>query len=968
MNEPIVPPECFRDPDRSMKITDSLCESFVASGSRFAPDEFTLLLRSAIVGSPDPDMMLTNVSRYLGAVANSASLFSDLLQYPLWADVLFRLCGTSQYFADVLVREPGLFRRITGTDVLTSSLKESFLKEEVERIASTFQKPESQLNALKRLHRRELLRIGAQDILGHADVAAATFQLSLLADAVIDAALQIATRQMNEKFGWSAQIPFCVVGLGKLGGSELNYSSDIDVIFVYAEERDADDRGNPGAHEYFTRLAERLIRHLTQLTDEGYLYRVDVRLRPEAGAGPLVRSMESYTAYYESRGEMWERQMLIKARPVAGDKALGREFLKNLEPFVYPRSFMTSPAASVARIKARIEATVGDEANVKLMPGGIRDIEFIVQTLQLLNGGRNPAVRERNTIKAINALGDAGHLTTGERRDLESAYAFFRMVEHRLQTMLNTQTHTLPSDDQALGVLGRRCGIASVGEMRGTLVRHLTSVRRIFNRVLGDGSGGDISALVEEGVDETSLIRILGACGFHDPRQAMRHLKVLTTGNAITGATDIDTRTREAFRSVAAVLFADITRTPSPDITLASLSALAASQKALQTFYAHMDDQRFRRFVVDICAVSPRFARGLARNPLLMESLVSDPEALGEARAFPDATDLVEFKEEQELRAGVRHILGFTGFDELTGELTRIASFVVASLLARDSKGEKGPRLAVFALGKFGTAELGLDADLDLLFVSGEDEGSEDAKAEKRAATLVAQLSATTARGRLYTVDARLRPEGKSAPLVVAANAYAKYLESRASLWERQSLTRLRFVAGDKIIGSFVESLAASKVYDAPLPQGWSREIAAMRRKMEPTVRGRGRMMTDIKTGAGGMVDVEFIVQMIQMKIGASRPSVRGLKILPMLRSPDASPLRGDEGGMLAAAYTMYRRIEFLMRVTLEERGYALPEGEKLDSLARLYDGSSGGALSARVATAMKYVRTVFLDVVTRVA
>jgi glutamate-ammonia-ligase adenylyltransferase len=464
------------------------------------------------------------------------------------------------------------------------------------------------------------------------------------------------------------------------------------------------------------------------------------------------------------------------------------------------------------------------------------------------------------------------------------------------------------------------------------------------------------------------MMQVLSSHGFRDVRRAARHVKFLTAGSTLTGAQDVDRRTRDGFRAVAPALFADLARTPDPDLSLASLTTLAGGQKVLHTFYAQMADPRFRRFLLGICAVSPRFVRGLSQHPLLLETLATDPGAPAGDPALPLPADLMEFKLEQELCAGVRHILGFTDFAQLTGELSAIASRVVAALLAATSRRRSRLPLAVFALGKFGTAELGFDADLDLLFVGGEAGPSGAEALEKTAAGLLNRLSGVMAKGRLYDVDARLRPEGKNAPLVADARAYARYLSSRASLWERQSLTRLRFIAGDPSVGNTITALVASRVYEAPLPAGWSNEITLMRQKMEPRSRTRGSVVLDFKRGAGGMADVEFIVQMIQMKFGGTHPHLRGMATERLLRSAGTPILTGEDRQVLAPAYTMYRRIELLMRIGLEERGSVLPVDEKRDLLARLYDGSSGAALEGRVMTTMKRVRAVFLEIAGRLA
>jgi [glutamine synthetase] adenylyltransferase / [glutamine synthetase]-adenylyl-L-tyrosine phosphorylase len=967
MTQRDFPPDLFFNPsgaDRGMK---ELHEIFIRSGSRFTLPDFSAALLRGLKSSTDPDLALRSFHRFVGASFGTAALFNDILQYPAYGDLLFSLFGHSQYFADVLVREPALFRWLTSTGALTTPVTGPYLRAEIERVLETFRRADKRLDALKRMHRRELLRIGAQDLLGSADLLSATEQLSVLAASVLDAALGISLGQIAEAGEPPPRESFSIIALGKLGGTELNYSSDIDIIFVYSERSGA---AAAVTHAYFNRLAGRLVRNLSQASGEGHLYRVDTRLRPNAGAGPLALSEDAFLSHYESRGEIWERQMLLKARPVAGDTAFGGEFLHALEPFVYPRTLTEHPAASIARIKSRIEAGVADEPNIKLMAGGIRDIEFIAQTLQLINGGLTPGVREPNTLRALSALEAHDLLSKKEHETLREAYVLFRTIEHRLQMMLNTQTHTLPRDRRAFEVLARRTGLSGAAELRRALEANLGAVRGVFNQVLGGepaSAAGGLQAVIAAGSGERSLVKALGGIGFHDVRRAAKDVRLLSRGGAPAGMPGNDTRARESLAAVAPVLFEGIAATRDPDLTLSSIALLATAQPLPHLLYDQCADPAFRKFILSICGTSPRFARELGLQPLLLEFISSESEglALPSEVSLPAHGDAASYKSRHELLAGVRHLLGFTDFDALTSEISAVASSIVtASYDAARGRRKRGvPPLAVFALGKFGTEELAFDADIDLLFVSGEAGQSSMPLLENLAARILAGVTASSSGERLYESDVRLRPEGKSAPLVVDASAYAKYIAARASLWERQSLTRLRFVAGDTAVGGVVAAFVSSWVYESPLPPGWGGSIVAMRRAMESRTRSGRARAVDLKLGPGGMADVEFIVQMVQLKFGGQHPEIRGAKVGNVLRQSWLPSDLPCDRTFLASAYAMYRRLELLMRIGLEDRGRALPGGEKLQRLARLYDGSSGIALGARVSATMARVRKEFLAV-----
>jgi glutamate-ammonia-ligase adenylyltransferase len=370
--------------------------------------------------------------------------------------------------------------------------------------------------------------------------------------------------------------------------------------------------------------------------------------------------------------------------------------------------------------------------------------------------------------------------------------------------------------------------------------------------------------------------------------------------------------------------------------------------------------------------VSPRFARGLSHSPLLLETIASDIGSLAEGMmvTLPPATELPEFKVQQELRAGIRHVLGFSTFEQLTAELSSLAEFIVSTVTAQELRRGKvrASSFAVLALGKLGTRELGFDADIDLLFVADAAAFEKGDAAEKAASGIMRRLSEVSERGRLYEVDARLRPEGRNSPLVAELGAYTKYLKERASFWERQSLTRLRFVCGREELGRKVIAAAEAFTYDAPLPGGWVKETVAMRRKMETRTKTRGPELLDVKLGPGGMADVEFLVQMIQISSGTEGRALRGKSVPEILRTASLPVISDAEKTQLLSTYLFYRETVKLMSITLEERGSVLPTGAALETLARCLIAASGDTLRNRLASSMKETRALFLEATGRMS
>jgi len=535
--------------------------------------------------------------------------------------------------------------------------------------------------------------------------------------------------------------------------------------------------------------------------------------------------------------------------------------------------------------------------------------------------------------------------------------------------MLNTQTHTLPADQRSLDIVARMMKTESAEEFRRCLAAHLEGVKTIFARVVAPrtetGPAG-LAAILEGGLDEQSAMKAIAAHGFRDGRRVMRNLKLLTSGSSLSDVQDLDSRAREAFRAVAETLFADFARSPDPDLTLNNFTTIASAHSLPHQLYTQLADERFRKFLLEICAVSPRFALRLSRNPLLMDALTSDVQSLadGDLLALPPSGDLIIFKNQQELRAGVRHVLGLSDEETLSLELARLADFILAEVFADELRkaGDRPSPLALFAVGKYGTREITFDSDLDLIFVADAAGKEEAANLERVAASLVKRISAVSEQGKLYDVDVRLRPEGGSAPLVVSASAYEKYLDSRASLWERQSLTRLRFVCGNRELAGRVSTTVDAAVYVRPLPEDWVDQIVAMRRRMESRSKTMSRTFLDLKLGAGGMADIEFIAQMVQLKYGAAEAGLRTKRVLEILAHPAARGLGDDQRAKFSEAYRFFREVVKYVRITLDEKTSILPEGEKLETLARVFGRTTGEELRVRVANTMKSVRALFLS------
>jgi glutamate-ammonia-ligase adenylyltransferase len=952
---------------------DKIGTTYIQSGLEENIEQFLLLLQRELKSSADADMALNNLLRFIEASYNKTSLLSDLTKFPHLLEILIKTFSTSQYFADILVRDPELFRWLTTTGLLTSAKTKKELLDEAAQVASLFKTVERKINALKRFYRREILRIGVSDVLGELDLIAVTQQLSDLADAIISTTCSLGSEISIERFGSFPNTQYAVIGLGKLGGSELNYSSDVDILFVYDE--DGEFEGHRGKvvsqNEFFNSFAEICVQLLTEHTEEGYLYRVDLRLRPDGKSGALSRSLASYLTYYESKGELWERQMLLKSRVVAGNVDFGNRFLSQLQPFIYPRTLFQSPLKEIARIKSRIEAVHLEENNIKLGIGGIRDIEFIVQALQLLKGGTLAEVREKNTLIAIDKLNQANLLQPNEARTLVDAYTMFRTIEHRLQMMQAIQTHSLPSEPRERAMLARRVGFKGRHQFEDTLKLCLDETRKIFESVFRtefDQQAADTEVLLSPDVEDYRIEGVLKRYGFKKLRDDLRSIQYLAYGASLTGRKEFDVHVRDLFRNIAPMLLGEISHSLDPDRTLFNLERMIRSSNVVEVLYRLLEEERVRRLLLTVCSYSPHLSNQIARNDRFLEILLSQ-----ETFSSPDVLrlderslgfNLQQLKQYHELRIGIRNLLGLSTFEEMARELTDLAKFIInhvyqETLAAYGLSGDS--QFAVIGLGKLGGGEMNFDSDLDVIFIY-EASGFDEQAYHLVASSIIDKMSRSTELGRLYEVDARLRPEGRNAPLATSLDTFAHYLEKRASLWERQSLLKADFIVGNRRFADKALAHIERFVYGGSISPRQIDGIIAMRKRIEARSQYQRVDLTDIKVGAGGVLDIEFLVQAFQLVLGTEHKQLRGRNTLHVLRDLRMiNIIESNDFQALERNYLFLREIEKFMRISLETRSTILPSDvEQLEYLARCVGFKNRAELTAEAKGCMKKTREIF--------
>ena len=954
----------------------------------------------------DADRALNNLERFVVAARNPLSLASLFERDAEALPQLLRIFSTSQHLSDVLISDPESFDLLRMTEGKPAARQS--LVEEVTSEVAVFAEPAAVLAALRRFKRRETLRIAYGDLIAQQRLDTVTRQISYLADALVEAALQATRRRLEEKHGTPRDeagdaVGFTVLAMGKLGGEELNYSSDIDLICLYEREGRTDGPRPQSNAEFFAALVREMSKLLTEPTDLGTVYRVDFRLRPEGSRGPLAMSLESALGYYDIRGRTWERQAMIKARAIAGDLALGREFLARLEPWIFRKYLGLADITGIKALKRRIEQRThregGDALDVKTGRGGIRDIEFSIQFLQLLHGSDLPEVRTPNTLEAMTRLEHVGALTHQEWTLLDENYRFLRQVEHRLQIMFDLQTHTMPADDDEVRKLAIRMGYADAPRraaheaFRDDYRLKTQQNRKVLDHLLHEAFGDDAPA--EPEVDlvldpepaEEQIAAVLGKYGFDDVPQAYHNLMDLSEEKIRFLSTR---RCRMFLAAIAPQLLRAIAERPDPDATLLNLCKVSDSLGGKGVLWELFSaNEPSLQLYVELCASSPMLSNVLVSNPgmidELMDSLVLDrlprlaslqQQVVELCYAAEDPEPILHsFKSAKQLHVGVRDILGKEDIQATTAALANIAQACLRLITEMEYQklarrhGEPivnlGPRaghvceLVILAMGKFGGRELNYHSDLDIVFLF-EAEGGTEHRKNGRAGEVTSnqhffdelgqRIIKTAGKlgpyGRLYEIDPRLRPTGRSGALATSLAEFERYFaEGDGQLWERMALCRARPVLGNERAQARVNEAVAQAAFDHDWQAGDVDAIVEMRQRLEVTA-GRG----NLKRGRGGIVDIEFLVQTLQLRHGRAQAEIREPNTLAALaKLTDAGYLDAKIAEDLAANYRFLRTVESRIQLMNPIAHDELPTDERdLKKLARLCGIASGEALLKR--------------------
>ena len=896
-------------------------------------------------------------NRWSGMVAKAGrvpALSADVLA------ALPRVFACSDFVATACERDPALLTDLAAGDLQAEYTLDDY-HARLARWLETVADEAALMRALRRFRRREMVRILWRDIAGQADLMATTRDLSHLAEACIEGALARLHAWQCERLGTPCHadgrpMQLVVLGMGKLGAWELNVSSDIDLVFAFAEEGQVGGGGRTLSHgEFFTRLARSLIHALDHRTEDGFVFRVDMRLRPFGDSGALVSSFAAMENYYQIHGREWERYAMVKARVVAGDREDGKQLMSLLRPFVYRRYIDFGVFESLREMKALIAREVkrkGMAHNVKLGAGGIREIEFIGQVFQLIRGGRDARLTARKILKVLDILGRAGHLPAFVVEELIAAYVFLRNTEHRLQAWRDEQTHLLPEDAEGRLRLAFGMGFDDWPAFEAELNRHRQRVQHHFEQVFeapqteGGQSADELALLWQGALAEEEAIAVLARLGYRDPAALERRLSELRRSRLYH---NLSSQGRERLDRLMPLLLGAAAGTDDPDVTVGRVLDLVSHIARRSVYLALLVENPLALSqLVRLCAASAWIAGYVKKFPLLLDELL-DPRTLysppGKAELAaelarrlagidPDDEEarldaLRQFKHVNVLRVAAADIVGALPLMKVSDHLTWIAEVVLvealemawAHLAARHgpppATEDKG--FAIVGYGKLGGFELGYGSDLDLVFLHGGEDPNAMTSGPSPLAVpvfyarlgqrLIHVLTAYTSAGLLYEVDMRLRPDGASGMLVSSLAAFRAYQQEKAWLWEHQALVRARPIAGDPAIREGFEAIRREVLGQRRAPETVRREIGDMRWRMRRELDRSTATEFDLKQGEGGMVDIEFLVQYGVLAHAADHPELLewtdNIRLLETLGRTGVFP-RAD-ADRLANAYRAYR-------------------------------------------------------------
>ena len=892
------------------------------------------------------------------ALADFNAQLPDFNPDPAIAASMVPVWCASEFIAESCVRQPSLLVDLADSGDLRVAYPAARYGQRLSGLAITDQA--SLMRALRVFRRREMIRIAWRDLAGWAELSETLLELSWLAEACIQYALAWLYQQACAKYGTpllanGAPQQLVVLGMGKLGAFELNYSSDIDLIFAYPENGELPDRKATSYGEFFTRVCQNLVKVLDETTADGFVFRTDIRLRPFGDSGPIIMTFDGMEHYYQTQAREWERYAMIKARQVAGDVGKGAELMAMLRAFVYRRYLDYGAFEELRGLKAQISQELRRKDrldNIKLGAGGIREIEFIGQAFQLIRGGNEKALQTRGIMDVLRLLGELGLMAAHDSAQLQQSYCFLRRTENHIQQYQDRQTHDVPTADLVQKILAHSLGYTDVGSFKRQLDAVRAQVHNVFDQVFSvsrqAGQDQRSQQLWAAVADDAELWAHLRAYGFADPEASLNNLKHFKNAPSIRRLTS---KGAKVLDQLLPQLIVALAQTSSPDVTLQRLLALFEAVAGRNVYLALLaENPDALAQLIRLAAASPWLCDYLARYPVLFDELLDtrslyEPlqktyleQRLGQLLAAVEGQDLEQlmivlrqFKQLNVLRVAAADIMGQIPVMVVSDYLTYIAEVVVAEVVERAwlmlvekhgcppnaSAAAKG--FAVIGMGKLGGIELGYGSDLDLLFLYDDNDGNaltdggkpiSSAQFYGRLGLKVRHILDTPMlSGILYEVDMRLRPSGNAGLLVTHVSMYEDYLNNQAWTWEHQALVRGRFIAGDRRLKTEYEAIR-QRILSLPRDTAVLKtDVREMREKMRASLDTKVAGQFDLKQSPGGIADIEFIVQFGVLANAHQYPSLTtytdNVRLLEGLATQGF--ISDSTAATLTAAYCHYR-------------------------------------------------------------
>jgi len=973
------------------------------------PQFFSSFL-SQLSQSYNADIALNNFQRLNEDIVDKDHLYSQLSSSPHLLNALTLLFSGSQMLTDALLSNPSYVDWLSDPDTLKKPKTRDVLYRNFYEMAGTDELTDQIPSLLRKFKKREYIRLGLRDLMGLVSLRENVEGLSDLADVCMQVAYEYSIKILKEKYGTPIftdandqirESEFAILSMGKLGGRELNYSSDIDLIYIYTssmgETLASDGQVSLSNHEFHTKLGQLITKTLHEITSDGNVFRVDLDLRPEGKSGELVNSLTSCETYYESWGRTWERQALIKARVSAGSQALGAEFLAMIRPFVYRSSLDFNAIDEVKTLKKKVDLDLKqkqlEKGHIKLGYGGIREVEFTVQSYQLLFGGRDQSLRDPNTSTLIKKLNDRGFLTYEEYEKLRDAYIFLRNLENRVQISFGLQTYHLPKDEKNLAILARKMGFQEgtrrelVEQLNREFERHTQFVGTMYSQLFAEDKdqkeAGDTAQqwATQRELEGRFSEDTLKDYPFKNIKRTFKFLTTLRDGPELSHTSEKSIKT---FYAVLPTLLDLCRRVPDPDAAVDYLVRFMEASHARETYLTIFNDtHKFLEILLILFGSSSVLSTLLIKQPNLID-VISNQESLylyktpammmEELNVRMSTVSeyseknlcLRQFKQGEELRIGLRFMIHETDIPGTLADLSHLADIYLQTIyqLACDEIKQSGGndslpnKFAIIGLGKLGGQEINFGSDLDIVFVyedgadGGEGTHSEDlistyASFAQKIFKLNSMMASVPSP---YEIDTDLRPEGSRGALVLSLQGYKDYFEARGKIWEQQAMTRARFIAGSPEVGKNFIQLAHRFAYRPKLEYGSLIEISRLRDRMETELAQESKKGINVKLGAGGLADIEFSVQVLQLMHGHRNPKLRSGNTFENIQLLSNYGILGhDQAADLGKHYHFLRNVECALRLLSEQYSSHLPKDEEtLTVLARLL-GYSDSPEEARI-------------------